>query len=203
LINNGLQYSRAITRVTSDTPISIATRIQATENAQRHIQHDMERLTGEGWSYSRAATRAVASDRLPVCMERLPPTPEAEVTNQNPHKEEKGTEMWSLNVRGMSTKESLEELEQEAELSGNGILLIQETWRPEHKERINIGKWTFFGTGNKERPMGEWNRDTGAPVNRGRFMVPHLIQNHGNQNRLRRQISHRFLNIRTSATRKE
>ncbi len=66
----------------------------------------------------------------------------------------KGTELWSLNVRGMSTKESLEELEQEAELSGKGILLVQETWRPEHEERIIIGKWTFFGTGNKERPRG-------------------------------------------------
>ena len=54
----------------------------------------------------------------------------------------------------MSTKESLEELEQEAELSGKGILLIQETWRPEHKERVNLGRWTFFGTGNKENPRG-------------------------------------------------
>ena len=54
----------------------------------------------------------------------------------------------------MSTKVRLEELEQEAELSGRGILLIQETWRPEHKERINIGKWTFFGTGNTENPRG-------------------------------------------------
>ncbi len=30
----------------------------------------------------------------------------------------KGIELWSLNVRGMSTKESLDELEQEAVLSG-------------------------------------------------------------------------------------
>ncbi len=154
LINNGLHYSRAITRVASDTPVSIATRVQTTQNTPRHIQHEMERLTGEGWSYSRAATRSVASDRLPVCMERPPTTSEAETMNQNPHEEDKGTELWSLNVRGMSTKESLEELEQEAELSGKGILLIQETWRPEHKERVNIGKWTFFGTGNKERPRG-------------------------------------------------
>ena len=31
LISNGLQYSRAITRVASDTPISIATRVQTTQ----------------------------------------------------------------------------------------------------------------------------------------------------------------------------
>ncbi len=54
----------------------------------------------------------------------------------------------------MSTKESLDELEQEAELSGKGILLVQETWRPEATERISIGKWTFFGTGNKDKPRG-------------------------------------------------
>ena len=48
----------------------------------------------------------------------------------------------------------MKELEQEANLSGKGILLIQETWRPEQKERINIGKWTFFGTGNAENPRG-------------------------------------------------
>ena len=154
VIGNGLQYSRAITRIASDTPISITTRSQAAENAPRHIQQDMERLVGEGMSYSRAATRAVASDRLPVCMERLAPTAETEAVQRSTRDEGEGIEMWSLNVRGMSTKESLDELEQEAELSSTGILLIQETWRPETKERINIGKWTFFGTGNKERPRG-------------------------------------------------
>ena len=105
-------------------------------------------------SYSRAATRSVASDRLPVCMTRPVPTAETERGQRGTRDEGKGIEMWSLNVRGMSTEESLDELEQEAELSSTGILLIQETWRPEAKERINIGKWTFFGTGSKERPRG-------------------------------------------------
>ena len=105
-------------------------------------------------SYARAATRSVASDRLPVCMERTPTTEVDETMNRNPNGERKGTEIWSLNVRGMSTKGRVEELEQEANLSGKGILLIQETWRPEQKERINIGKWTFFGTGNAENPRG-------------------------------------------------
>jgi hypothetical protein len=86
LINNGLQYSRAITRVASDTPISIATRAQTAQNTPRHIQQEMERLTGEGWNYSRAATRSVASDRLPVCMERTPTTSAEEAKDQNPHR---------------------------------------------------------------------------------------------------------------------
>ncbi len=53
-----------------------------------------------------------------------------------------------MSFRGMSTRESLDELEQDAELSEKGILLVQETWRPEATERLSIGKWTFYGTGN-------------------------------------------------------
>ncbi len=65
-------------------------------------------------------------------MERTPTIPirAEETKKQEIHEEDRGTELWYLNVRGMSTKESLEELEQEAELSGKGILLIQETWIP-------------------------------------------------------------------------
>ncbi len=114
----------------------------------------MERRVGEGMSYARAATRSVASDRLRVCMARPAPTAETETGQRGTRDEGKGIEMWSLNVRGMSTKESLDELEQEAVVSGKGILLVRETWRPEATERISIGKWTLYGTGNKEKPRG-------------------------------------------------
>ncbi len=97
----------------------------------------MERLAGEGVSYSRATTRLGASDRLPVCMTGPTPTAETEAAQRGMRDEGKGIELWSLNVRGMSTKESLDELEQEAELCGSGILLLQETWRPETSEHVH------------------------------------------------------------------
>ncbi len=31
---------------------------------------------------------------------------------------------------------------------------MQETWRPDATERLNIGKWTFYGAGNREKPRG-------------------------------------------------
>ncbi len=36
-----------------------------------------------------------------------------------------------------------------------GILLVQETWRPEATERLSIWERTFYGTGNKEKPRGD------------------------------------------------
>ena len=69
--------------------------------------------------YARAATRLVASDRLPVCMARPTQIGEAETAQRGEKDGRKGIELWSLNVRGMSTREALGELEQEAMLSGN------------------------------------------------------------------------------------
>jgi hypothetical protein len=90
LIGNGLQYSRAATRVASDTPMGIATRAQTAQNTPSHIRQNMARLRGDGWSYSRAATRSVASDRIPVCMERPPTTGGEETKDVKLHMGKKG-----------------------------------------------------------------------------------------------------------------
>ena len=59
-----------------------------------------------------------------------------------------------LNVRGMSREARLKELEQEAHGCKRGILLIQETWRPETAEKLNIGDRRFCGLGTRENPRG-------------------------------------------------
>ncbi len=46
------------------------------------------------------------------------------------------------------------ELEHEAASGGKGILLLQETWRKEETERLDIGSWVFYGSGKKDSPMG-------------------------------------------------
>ena len=91
LIGNGLRYTRAATRVASDTPIGIATRAQTAQNTPSHIQQNMARLRGDGWSYARAATRSVASDRIPICMQS-PPTPDdGETRDIHPPAGKRGT----------------------------------------------------------------------------------------------------------------
>jgi exonuclease III len=71
-----------------------------------------------------------------------------------PNKAKEELHIWSLNVRSIATESKLKELEQEAERSKNGILLLQETWRKETAEQIKIGNWTFYGTGNAVKPKG-------------------------------------------------
>ena len=71
--------------------------------------------------------------------------------------------IWSLNVRGISSEARLKELEQEAEGCKSGVLLVQETWRRNTAERINIGNWIFYGTGNAEKPRGN---GTGVLIHR-------------------------------------
>ncbi len=44
LIVNGIQYSGAITRIASDTPVGIITRTQEAAARDSHIQQGMERL---------------------------------------------------------------------------------------------------------------------------------------------------------------
>ena len=66
----------------------------------------------------------------------------------------RGIKLWSLNVRGISTEGRLNELEQESKRSEHGILLLQETCRPEAAERLNIWSWIFYGTSKQDKPRG-------------------------------------------------
>ncbi len=130
LIRNGIQHSRAATRIASDTLVGILTRSQEAAGRDSYIQHGMTRLMREGMQYPRAATRLVASDRLPTCMTKiLTPINDTEPAQNRGTAEGQGwIKLWPLNVRGMSALESLDELEQEAVVCEQGILLIQETW---------------------------------------------------------------------------
>ena len=62
--------------------------------------------------------------------------------------------IWSLSVRSIANEIKLKELEQESQNCPKGILLIQETWRRDPAERLNIGEWIFYGTGNAIKPKG-------------------------------------------------
>ncbi len=111
--------------------------------------------------YARAATRLVASDRLPICMtEPIQNNDTEEVQNKGTTEGEGGIKLWSLNVRGVSTKESLDELEQEAGGMRTRLIIGTGTWRLEATEKLNIGNWTFYRTGNNETPgetgQGSW-----------------------------------------------
>ncbi len=65
-----------------------------------------------------------------------------------------GLNIWSLNVRSLNTESRIQELEEEAKGNEKGILLIQETWRNQARERLNIGSWKLYGTGCTTRPRG-------------------------------------------------
>ena len=106
---------------------------------------------GRGRNFARAATRVVASDRMPICMTRIDQQSQTEPTQKNEdYKGRDGIRIWSLNVRGISSEARLKELDQESLGSKQGMLLIQETWRMEETERLDIGNWIFYGTGKKE-----------------------------------------------------
>ena len=156
LIRNGVGYSRAVTRIRPDVPISFVNPTAgATGSSGSAIQQQMAHWISTGMTYANAATRAIASDRLPYCMRRPGPQEEPRQTqDQNGVKGSEGIQMWSLNVRGLSTEARILELEKEASTSETGILLIQETWMKEETERLNIGSWIFYGTGNQECPRG-------------------------------------------------
>ena len=114
--------------------------------------------------YARAATRSVASDRMPICMTTKGWSSKAEPAQEN--EDNKGRDeiiIWSLNVRGISSEAQLKELEQESLRCKQGILLLQETWRSEMTEKLNIGDWVFYGTGNKDKPRGN---GTGVLIHR-------------------------------------
>jgi exonuclease III len=59
-----------------------------------------------------------------------------------------------INTRGISTEIRVLELEHEAASNGEGILHLQENWRKEETERLDIGSWVFYGSGKKDSPMG-------------------------------------------------
>ena len=71
LINNGVPFTRAATRIASGVPDHTRNFNQDNAVSSQHIQQEMARLTANGMQYSRAATRAVASDRIPICMNIL------------------------------------------------------------------------------------------------------------------------------------
>ena len=130
LINNGVPFTRAATRIASDVPDHIRNFNQDNTVSSQHIQQELARLTANGMQYSRAATRAVASDRIPICMNIPGQDTDGKVgrdLTRNGAKE--GLKIWSLNVRSINTEDRIKELEQEAGLCEKGILLIQETWR--------------------------------------------------------------------------
>ena len=94
----------------------LATQNQGAASSDGIIQQGMTRLTGQGMAYARAATRCVASDRMPICMTAKDRGSPAEPMRES--KEDKAREeitIWSLNVRGMSGEARLKELEQEAQ----------------------------------------------------------------------------------------
>jgi hypothetical protein len=153
LIENGLQFYRAATRVASDTPMSMM-RSRPVTILTNLIQHGMARLLGSGVHYSRAASMVVTGDRLPCCMTVPNPDEWEAEPAQDPTRvqDPEGINIWPLSVRGISTKERLEEHERRA--GERGILLLQETWRPTSSERLQIGEWIYYGTGRTDTPRG-------------------------------------------------
>ena len=105
--------------------------------------------------YARAVTRSVASDRMPICMTTKGRSSKAKPAQENEDNKGRGEiGIWSLNVRGISSEARLKELERESPGCKQGILLLQETWRSETTEKLNIGDWIFYGTGNRDKPRG-------------------------------------------------
>ena len=154
LMNSGLPNSRAITRLVSDTPNSIERQSQQGGRRDGIIQREMIRLREQGVGYGKAATLSVESDRMPTCQVKSHQAVTVEENESATQKEREELKIWSLNVRGISSEARLKELEQEAEGCKSGVLLVQETWRRDTAERINIGNWIFYGTGNAEKPRG-------------------------------------------------
>ena len=98
---------------------------------------------------------SVESDRLPICQSKqLPTIQEERPSGGNANDGAEELRLWSLNVRSISTEAKLKELEQDASQSRSGILLVQETWRNCAAERISIGNWVFYGTGDVQKPKG-------------------------------------------------
>ena len=134
LINNGVPYSRAATRIATDVPDHIRNFNQDNAASSQNMRQEMTRLTGQGMQYSRAATRLVSSDRLPVCMISPGQDTDATVeTEPSPSGAKEGIKLWSLNARSINTEERIKELELEASLCEKCILLIQETLRKQGK----------------------------------------------------------------------
>ena len=123
----------------------------------------------------------VAGDRLPSCMTIAQPDERASEVAQDSDvaQDPGGIKCWSLDARGLSTEERLDELEQQCKVGEHGLWLLQETWRPTIAERLQIGDWIFYGTGRKEAPMGEWHGDHGAQSHQCEVMAPYLPLDHG------------------------
>ena len=168
MVQNGIPYTRAVTRLISDTPESMGAQSQQGQRTDGIIQKEMNRHRERGIDYGRAATLSVDTDRVPVCQAESLRTQniEKQVSFEDKESKDDGSQdttvkvkeelrIWSLNVRSIATEPKLKELEQEAERSKSGILLLQETWRKETAEQIKIGNWTLYGTGNAVKPNGE------------------------------------------------
>ena len=167
MVRNGIPYMRAVTRLISDTPESMGAQRQQGQRTDGIIQREMSRHRDHGIEYGRAATLSVDTDRVPVCQAENFRTQEVKKRVRFEDKESKvegdqettgrikeELRIWSLNVRSIGTEHKLIELQQEAERSKSGILLLQETWRRETAEQIKVGSWTLYGTGNADKPKG-------------------------------------------------
>ena len=123
-------------------------------------------LTATGYQHVRPETRGISKKKKkqedPDDNRKEPSTEKTnEQTEETRNKEDREElaeleelRIWSLNVRSIANEGKLKELEQESKLCPRGILLLQETWRRDPAERLDIGEWIFYGTGNANKPKG-------------------------------------------------
>ena len=155
------------------------------------IQKEMTRHRERGIDYGRAATLSVDTDRVPVCQAASLRTQNTEKrvrsedrekedvrAQDETHRPKEELRIWSLNVRSIATEAKLKELEQEAERSKSGILLLQETWRKETAEQIKR-KLDTVRNRKRLKTKGEWDGGVCSQQYPDRIVVLHLVQNHG------------------------
>ena len=124
LVQNGIPYSRAVTRLISDTPEGMGAQSQQGQRGDSIIQNEMTRHRERGIDYGRAATLSVDTDRVPVCQAASLRTQNTEKrvrfedkekedarTQDETHRAKEELRIWSLNVRSIATEGKLIELE--------------------------------------------------------------------------------------------
>ena len=132
MVQNGIPYMRAVTRLISDTPESMGAQSQQGQRTDGIIQKEMSRHRDHGIEYGRAATLSVDTDRVPVCQAENFRTQEGKKRVSFEDRESKvegdrettgrikeELRIWSLNVRSIGTEHKLKELHQEAEQDRN------------------------------------------------------------------------------------